>query len=240
MKRTFGSIRKLPSGRFQGRYTAPNGVLVTAPKTFAARVHAEAWIGDRLREIDAGIWNAAAVSAERRVRPTFQEYAQEWIETRQVRGRPIKARTRRHYEGLLRRELYPAFGPRELASIAPADIRKWHAKAMLDRPTMRAHAYDLLRTIFTTAWTEELIDANPCRIRGAGNAGAPAPAERDAQPNLVGCAHHRPPPRPRIPCNSLRIAALMSGRLLKQGSATPAPTRRIVLSLIVVSSQCDS
>ena len=33
---------------------------------------------------------------------------------------------------------------------------------------MRARTYALLRTILATAVADELIDANPCRIRGAG------------------------------------------------------------------------
>ena len=45
-KRSFGSIRKLKSGRFQARFTAPNGAVITAPRTFAAKIHAETWLGD--------------------------------------------------------------------------------------------------------------------------------------------------------------------------------------------------
>jgi integrase len=38
-----------------------------------------------------------------------------------------------------------------------------------DRPTARAHAYGLLRTILNTAVADELIAANPCRVRGGGS-----------------------------------------------------------------------
>lgn len=34
---------------------------------------------------------------------------------------------------------------------------------------MRAQTYALLRTIFNTALADELVDANPCRVRGAGS-----------------------------------------------------------------------
>lgn len=43
-KRGFGSLRKLPSGRWQARYTAPTGETVTAPMTFTAKIDAEAWL----------------------------------------------------------------------------------------------------------------------------------------------------------------------------------------------------
>ena len=167
-KRTFGSVRKLPSGRHQARYTAPNGAYITAPKTFAAKIHAEAWLIDRRREIDANLWDPAAAT-RRRERVTLADYAETWLATRQVGGWPIKARTRAHYAGILKRSLLPTFGPRLLTAITPADIRSWYAKTLVDKPTMRAHTYDLLKTILATAIMDELIDANPCRIRGAGS-----------------------------------------------------------------------
>ena len=49
-------------------------------------------------------------------------------------------------------------------------MREWHARTALDTPTMRAHAYMLLKTICATAVADELLPANPCRIRGAGQA----------------------------------------------------------------------
>jgi integrase len=171
-QRSFGTIRKLPSGRWQARYTAPNGARITAPGTFAAKIHAETWLGDRLREIDANLWNPAAAPQTRRKRITFAAYATEWVAHRQVAGRPIKPRTRAHYTGILNRELLPGFGTRELTAITPEDVRRWYAHTLVDKPTMRAHSYDLLRTILTSVVDGELLDSNPCRIRGAGNAGS--------------------------------------------------------------------
>ena len=168
-KRTFGNTRKLPSGRYQARYTASNGAIVKAPSTFGAKIHAEAWLADRRREIDANLWDPSAAE-RRRPRITFAEFANDWVATRQVSGRPIKDRTRVQYEGILRRQLIPAFGTRQLTAITSADVRAWHAKALTDKPTMRSHSYDLLKTILTSAVEEELIDKNPCRIRGAGRA----------------------------------------------------------------------
>ena len=55
-----------------------------------------------------------------------------------------------------------------MAAITPGEVRDWYAETLTDRPTLRAHTYGLLRTIMATALTDELIDASPCRIRGAG------------------------------------------------------------------------
>lgn len=167
-KRSFGNIRALPSGRYQVRFTDPDGNYITAPKTFAARIDAEAWLTDRRREIDAKLWNPASVAKPDKI--TFGSYAIAWLAGRQVAGRPIKARTREHYQAILDDHLLEAFGNRQLASITPKDVREWYASTLADRPTMRSHTYSLLRTIMGSAVNDELIDANPCRIVGAGRA----------------------------------------------------------------------
>jgi len=169
-KRSFGNIRRLPSKRYQVRFTAPDGSYVTAPRTFAARIDAEAYLADRRREIDAKLWNASAATVAKPKRITFGAYAEQWLADRQINGRPIKARTKAHYRGILDRELLPVFGDRPLAAITPAEVRDWYAKTLIDKPTMRSHTYALLKTIFISAVADELIDANPCRVRGAGSA----------------------------------------------------------------------
>src|SRR5271166_2021635 len=105
-RRGFGAIRKLPSGRFQAHYLTPAGAKITAPATFPSKAQAEVWLGDRRRELDADRFDPAA--GRRRQRITFAEYAETWLAARQVGGRPIKARTKNHYGGILKRELLPA------------------------------------------------------------------------------------------------------------------------------------
>jgi integrase len=162
-KRGFAQVRKLPSGRFGVRYTLPNGRRISAGRSFAHRRDAEAWAADRARQISRGVIDPNA-------KISFADYAQTWLAGRHVAGRPIKPRTRAHYQDILDTHLIPAFGPRSLATITPKDVRDWHAATLADRPTMRSHAYCLLRTIMTSAERDELIAANPCRIVGAGRA----------------------------------------------------------------------
>jgi hypothetical protein len=59
--------------------------------------------------------------------------------------------------------LIPAFEDRPLSSITPADVRAWYASAMVDKPTMRAHSYSLLRTMMTTAVSVLKFDINAMR-----------------------------------------------------------------------------
>jgi integrase len=168
-KRSFATIRRLPSGRYQVRYTGTDGARHPAPRTFAARADAEGWITNKRREIDRGLWD----DADERGKPdpmTFGAYASGWLAGRQVAGRPIKDRTRQHYQNILDDHLLETFGNRQLGVIKPKDVREWYADTLVDRPTMRSHAYSLLRTIMGIAVNDELIDANPCRIVGAGRA----------------------------------------------------------------------
>jgi Phage integrase, N-terminal SAM-like domain len=137
-KRPFGNIRRLPSKRYQVRFTDPDGRYITAPKTFAARIDAEAWLADRRREIDTKTWNPKTVAKPDKT--TFGEYAATWLAGRQVAGRPIKTRTRAHYRNILDDHLLPTFGARPLATITPKDVRDWYAKTLADKPTMRSHA----------------------------------------------------------------------------------------------------
>jgi len=107
-KRLFGNIRRLPSGRYQCRFTDPDGRYVTAPHTFAARIDAEAWLADRRREIDTGLYSTPGVKPSK---ITFGDYAATWLANRHVAGRPIKARTRDHYRAILDAHLLPEFVP---------------------------------------------------------------------------------------------------------------------------------
>ncbi|WP_445169879.1 tyrosine-type recombinase/integrase [Mycolicibacterium sp. Dal123E01] len=164
-KRGFASITQMRSGNFQVRYTAPSGKRLTAGKTFAAKVDAEAWITDKRREIDRGKWADPDDMPEK---ITFGAYAARWLANRQVAGRPIKERTRQHYQSILDDHLTATFSPKLMTAIKPRDVREWYQTTLADKPTMRSHAYSLLRTIMASAVNDELIDANPCRIVGAG------------------------------------------------------------------------
>jgi len=162
-RRTFGRLRQFASGRWQASYTGPDAVLYIAPSTFDLKQDAEAWLVDRRREIDRELWSPAS-GQEDRPGATFGEYAENWL-----RMRTIKDRTREHYRKLLDHHILPSFGPVQLRDITPAAVRHWYATTAVGTPTMRAHAYSLLRAVMQTALADDLIDANPCRISGAGS-----------------------------------------------------------------------
>src|SRR6476619_5469245 len=133
IRRRFGSIRQLPSGRWQAAYSAPNGRRVLAPHTFAKRAVAEAWLVDRRREIDRGLWNPGATGV---ARTRFDAYSSRWLA-----NRDLKPRTAEQYQQILTTHLLPAFGEMQLAAIAPADVRDWYSDLLPGKPTMRARTY---------------------------------------------------------------------------------------------------
>ena len=98
----------------------------------------------------------------------FGSYAENWIEHRLVKGRPLSPATRQGYRALLRRHLGPAFGGVKLRQITPERIRRWQTELRDRSPDQAAKAYRVLRAIMNTAVSDELIGRNPCTIRGAG------------------------------------------------------------------------
>lgn len=174
-RRGFGRIRKCqPSGRWQASYPGPDDKLYKAPETFAAKVDAEGWLTDRRREIDRELWSPPATTTQKKAKRAaevkFGDYAKRWVENRTVRGRPLRPRTREHYESLLEDHIYPTFKEKAVRDITMESVDRWYAKTATDAPTVRAHAYSLLRTILETARKRDrLIDVNPCEIVGAGS-----------------------------------------------------------------------
>lgn len=167
-RRYFGNVRKLPSGRFQARYTGPDGLSYTARRddggslTFDTRGDAEAWLSLRQSEIVRAEWLPPTTALAAPV--TFRQYAAAWLA-----GRDLAARTREHYDQLLHDHVLPEFGDTPLTSVTPAAVRGWHTTLSAQTgPTARSHAYGLLRTIMNTAVADELVLANPCRVRGGG------------------------------------------------------------------------
>src|SRR5665647_1106087 len=57
-RRTWGSVHKLPSQRFQAIYAGPDLARYRAPHTFASRLDAEAWLMRVRDAITNGAWTA--------------------------------------------------------------------------------------------------------------------------------------------------------------------------------------
>jgi integrase len=165
-RRDFGTVRRLPSGRWQARYAAPDGARVTAERTFATRAEAASYLAGVQADLDRGTYVDPVAGAE-----TFGDYATTWLAQRA----DLRPRTAELYEGLLGRHLLPYLADVALARLTPAMVRRWHAgrlQAGVGRSTV-AKAYRLLKTILLAAVADEVLPRNPCLLRGAGSERTP-------------------------------------------------------------------
>src|SRR5664279_4982801 len=149
-----GTIRCLPSGRWQAVTRNAEGKRCPAPQTFDAKMDAVAWLAGQ----------PTADEAPRPTVPTLTAYATAWVS-----GRELKPRTRVLYNRILTKQISPELGATRLDKITPAQVRAWYGSLDASKATTRAHAYSLLKTILATAVTDDLIATNPCRIRGAAS-----------------------------------------------------------------------
>src|SRR5262245_21834469 len=97
-QRTFGSVRKLPSGRYQVRYLDPTGARQSAPNTFATKADANAYLAKLQADINRGEWTDPKLS-----RTTFAQWVERWRPT----ITHLRPTTIALYDYLLRRFLLP-------------------------------------------------------------------------------------------------------------------------------------
>jgi len=168
-RRSFGKIKKLPSGRYQASYLGPDGERHNGPVTFLAKQHADQWLAMRQSEIVEQSWKPPAPPGEV-VTPSLADYSAAWLLTRRTRsGEPLKPRTVDLYQSLLDRQILPALGAKRVAHITADDVDEWYASLLPYAPTRRAHSYALLSSIMRSASSgrHQLIAENPCQIEHA-------------------------------------------------------------------------
>ena len=155
--RAFGTIRTLPSGRFQARYWHL-GKQTSAGSSFATKADARAWLASVETDFKRGEhFDPGGGSV------VFDAYAREWMA-----NRALRPRTRETYDSQLR-HILAQFGRAELRAIKPGDVRNWHgrlAKSGLS-PNTTAKVYRMFRTLMSTAVDDGLIRSNPVGIKGA-------------------------------------------------------------------------
>jgi integrase len=167
--RRFGNVRKLPSGRYQVRYRGPDGLMRTAPDTYARKADAERHLVLVETQMMRSEW-----ADPTRAKVSLADYADRWIAERPG----LRPRTVDLYRWLLRKHIAPYLGAVQLGRLDTPMVREWRSRLLANgvSASMAAKAYRLLRAVLMTAVVEDkLIAANPCRIKGAD---AENPAER--------------------------------------------------------------
>ncbi|HSS12230.1 MAG TPA: site-specific integrase [Acidimicrobiales bacterium] len=179
-RRSFGTIRKLPSGRFQVRYRDHVGALVAAPVTFARKADASRWLAEREGDAGRGIF-----IDHRAARMTFAEWAEQWQQ------RPgIAASTSERDARFLRLYILPAIGGRPLGLLSPLDMQRLtdDLASRLAPNTVRA-AIGVARAVLTAAVDADILVRSPARrLRVAGYARKDRPALTVEQVNQLADA----------------------------------------------------
>lgn len=163
-RRGFGSIRKLPSGRYQARYTVLDRGVFTAPTTFQTKRDADAWLSREQTRLNDENWtppkeaHAAKIDKATKI---FSEYATEALERR-----TLSARSKYLYQNMLDKFILPKFGQSTLASITTPAVSNWWG-SMKNSPSQQQLAYTLFKSIMNDALNDGLIDKNPCLVRKA-------------------------------------------------------------------------
>jgi len=237
-RRAFGSIERLPSGRFRARVIGPDARYVAAPTTFTSRTDASLWLDLQHADLVRGSWQAPVRPS---ASPSVATYVEQWIEEHPT----ARDSTKELYRGLLRTCITPTLGRTGVSSLSTALVRRWHhqlgerlaadaerrradlaaagrqgsAASLRDGLPRQAQAYRLLRAAMTTAVTDGLVQTNPCTIRGASTPrramgrGRPV-TDRLLSPAQVAAAASAMPPRYRVLVLMAAWSGLRQGELL--------------------------
>jgi hypothetical protein len=133
-RRRFGSVRRLPSGRYQARYLGLDGVFRPADDIFATKTEAEVWLIRKEAEILEDDWidpDAGEI--------LLSEYSATWIAERPG----LRPKTVTLYRYLLRSHIAPYFPAMTIAGstwpLSGAGARSCSttasARSLLPRPT---------------------------------------------------------------------------------------------------------
>ena len=170
-RRTFGAIRKLPSGRYQASYLAPDGQRRIGDSTFPTVADADAFLSNIANAVNRGEWRAPEPARE-----LFGEFAKGWLATGMGRnGKRLSPTTAELYAHLWRKWLEPDFGAVPLHQLTPGKWRTWWATTTAKHPgsTQPAKAYRLARVILNVAVDDGLLTINPCQVKSAGEESSP-------------------------------------------------------------------
>lgn len=201
-RRSFGAVRKLPSGRFQASYLDPHGTRINAPETFTAKIDADAWLSIQRAALETGSWRG------KDDRVTVGEYAAGWFASLKV-----KPRTRYNYRATYDRWIVPTFGTTPMTAVTTAMVRKWLGIFPEDKPMARAQGYKVLARIFRDAAEDGVVSDSPVKVRGAADYRAKREGHALTIPEVLALAEKMPEGR-ELTVTLAAFCALRPGEVL--------------------------
>ena len=170
-RRQFGSVRRLPSSRWQVRYYNGLGERVVAPDTFATKADAQKWLAVAQADMLRGTF-----IDPRAGRMSFAEWAKHWLTSKPGKRATSLARDR----AALSTHFIPELGPLALNAITPMHVRKavdqMHGRGLSPK-SIRTYVGTLI-AIMNAAVEADLIPRSP--VRGLHL----EPAERRDRPTI--------------------------------------------------------
>jgi len=163
---SWGTIRKLPSKRYQASYIGPDQKRHNAPSTFTTKAQAGLWLAEQHLAIEKGTWHQSR--APKATVETFKTYAESHIRLQtNARGQNLRKNTQDMYTRLLGLHL-TEFHAIPIDNISKRQIDEWwYKKVKQGISTTASKAYKLLHSVLKRAVADGLIPENPCKIRGA-------------------------------------------------------------------------
>jgi len=156
---TFGSVRKLQSGRYQASYWH-EGSRHVGPNTYLTKADANAHLSGVEDRIRRGDWIDPEAG-----RVLVREYAEKWRANQAHRPS-----TAAQIETNLRRHIYPKIGERPIALIRRSDVQTLVKELSTTDGERKALApatvevvYTWVSTIFSSAVSDRIINISPCR-----------------------------------------------------------------------------
>src|SRR4051794_10804 len=114
----FGTVDKLPSGKFRARYVGPDGRRRS--RIFTTKTDANAWLATQQADLVRKAWRAPEAGKR-----TVGAYAADYLDRDDLRQS-----TRTLYEGLWRLHLADHWGDVPVGDVTPAKVRAWHTKVV--------------------------------------------------------------------------------------------------------------
>lgn len=162
-RRHFGSVRKLPSGRWQSSYWH-EGQRHVGPDTFPTKADCLAYLSNVETDLARGQWIDPMAG-----KVTLTRYATDWLKGRS----DLRETTRAKYDHLLENHILPKLGSTPISAIAPSNVRSCYHDLARQHATTADDAYRLLRAVMNVAKADRQISENPCQVKGAGQVRSP-------------------------------------------------------------------
>lgn len=213
----FGTVDRRPSGQWRARFTGPDGRR-RSRSGFRTKTDARVWLSTQRADVTRKEWRAPEQQAR-----TVGSFAADYL------ARPdLKASTRDLYGSVWRSHLEQRWGAVKVGDVTPGAVRSWHASsAQTMRPTALAQAYRLLRAVLNVAVNDDVIKANPCRVRGASTVKAATPARALTVPEVQRIAE-------AIPTRYRALVLVLAFGGLRFGEATALRRQDVAGSLLTV------